>query len=265
MTTGTKSWAEQTLELGGSKVQMVKGGSGEPLLVLHDEMGPSAWLRFHEALAQRYTLLAPSHPGYGASERLGWMTSVRDMAAWYLDALDDLGLHEVKVIGLSLGGWLAAEMAAMCPHQFKKLVLVGAPGIFPPSGEVYDMFLCLAQEYVTAGVLDPANTPELRQLCPENPTPEQLEAWEVAREQSSLLTWRPYMHSPALPHLLRRVRKVPTLILWGRQDPIVPLSVGEAYHRAIQGSRLKVLEDCGHRPEVERSGEFVRLVLEFLS
>ena len=76
--------------------------------------------------------------------------------------------------------------------------------------------------------------------------------------------WRPYMHYPGLPHLLHRLRKLPTLIVWGRQDAIVPLSAGEAYHQAIPGSRLVVLDPCGHRPEIEQADEFVRLVREFL-
>ena len=265
MTTGARTWTEETVTLAGSRVQLVKGGSGEPLLLLHDEMGHHAWLRHHEALSRGRTLYVPSHPGYGASEHLAWIRSVRDMAGWYVEALDDLGLGAVDVVGLSLGGWLAAEMAAMCPQHFRKLVLVASPGILPPSGEVYDMFLSTAQEYMTDAVLDPAATPEFSQVCPEDPTSEQVEAWEVARQQSSLLAWKPYMYDPALPHLLRRAGRVPTMIVWGKQDPIVPLSVGEAYHRAIAGSRLEVLDGCGHRPELERPDEFVRVVEEFLA
>ena len=265
MTTAATTWTEETVELAGSKVQLVKGGSGEPLLLLHDEMGHHTWLGYHEALAQRYTLFIPSHPGYGTSEHLDWIMNMRDMAGWYLDALDDLGLASVNVVGLSLGGWLAAEIATMWPQQFKKLVLVDSPGILPPSGEVYDMFLSTAREYMSDGLLAPEKVPEFQRVCPDEPTPEQVEAWEVARQQSSVLSWRPYMYDPALPHLLHRVRKVPTLIIWGKQDPIVPLSVGEAYRKAIQGSRLELLDNCGHRPEIERPEEFVTLVEEFLA
>ena len=265
MATGTQTWTEETVELAGSQVQLVKGGSGEPLLLLHDEMGHHTWLRYHEALAQRHTLLVPSHPGYGGSEHLEWIRSMRDMAGWYLDALNDLGLGNVNVVGLSLGGWLAAEMATMYPQQFKKLVLVDPPGILPPSGEIYDMFLSTATEYIADAVLDPAATPEFPQVCPDEPTPEQVEAWEVARQQSSLLAWKPYMYDPALPHLLRRARKVPTLIVWGKEDRIVPLSVGEAYHEAMPESRLELIDSCGHRPEIERPEEFVKLVEEFLA
>ena len=73
------------------------------------------------------------------------------------------------------------------------------------------------------------------------------------------------MYYPALPHLLRRLKGLPTLIVWGKQDAIVPLSAGEVYRESIQGSRLVVLDNCGHHPEIERSDEFVRLVREFVS
>ena len=265
MTTRTEAWTEEIVEVAGTRLELVKGGTGEPLLILHDEMGHPGWRRFHEALGQRHTLYIPSHPGFGKSERLDWIANMRDMAGWYLDALDDLELGPVDAIGFSLGGWLAAEMASMCPEPFKRLVLVGAVGIRPPSGEIYDMFLEVAQDFLRASYLDPANTPEFQTICPDNPTPEQVEAWEVAREQACCLSWRPYMHDPSLPHLLRRLRKLPTLIIWGRQDAIVPFSVAEVYHASIPGSQLVVLDNCSHHPEIEKPEEFVRQVRAFLS
>ena len=265
MTTRSQTWTEEILEVAGTRLQMVKGGKGEPLLILHDEMGHPGWLQYHEALAQHHTLYIPSHPGFAQSERLDWIMTMRDLAGWYLQALEGLGLGPLNVVGLSLGGWLAAEMAAMCPHQFKRLVLVGAPGIRPPSGEIFDMFLSVATEYITNSFLDPANVPEIQQLLPDEPTPEQVETWEVAREESCRLTWKPYMYDPALPPLLGRLRDLPTLIVWGREDAIVPLSVAEAYRQSISGSRLAVLDNCGHHPEVEKSQEFVRLVQEHLT
>ena len=264
MATTATPWTAEIVEAGGIKLHITKGGTGQPLLLLHDELGHPGWLRYHAALAQHYTLYMPSHPGCGQSEPLDWMMSMRDLAGWYLDALDELGLVQVPVIGGSLGGWLAAEMAAMCPQQFQRLVLVGAMGVRPPVGEIFDMFLVVSRNYLAASFTDPATTPEYQQLYGADPTPEQAETWELARELASLVGWRPYMHNPGLPHLLRRLRKLPTLIVWGRQDAIVPVSAGEAYHQAIPGSRLVVLDRCGHRPEIEQADEFVRLVREFL-
>ena len=261
----TTPWTEEIRQVAGTSLQLVKGGAGEPLLILHDELGHPGWLRYHAALAERYTLHIPSHPGFGKSERLDWMASIRDLAGWYLDALDELGLNPVPVIGLGLGGWLAAEMAVMCPQQFTRLVLVSAPGIKPPKGEIFDMFLVVAREYLAASFLNPAGTPEYQEFYGTNPTPEQAELWEVAREQASRLTWRPYMHNPSLPPLLRRLRLLPTLIVWGQQDAIVPLSAAEVYQASIPGARLVTLEQCGHHPEMEQTDEFVRVVQAFLA
>ena len=124
MTTTPQTWTEEISQVAGVDLQVIKGGSGEPLLILHDEIGYHTWLGFHESLAQHYTIHIPSHPGFGKTPPLDWIMNMRDMAGWYLQALDELGIGPVNVAGFSLGGWLAAEMAAMCPHQFKKMVLV---------------------------------------------------------------------------------------------------------------------------------------------
>jgi pimeloyl-ACP methyl ester carboxylesterase len=264
MTATSPTWTRERVQAAGVRLQLVKGGTGEPLLILHDEMGHPGWLRFHQALAQNYTLHIPSHPGFGDSDPLDWVMNMRDLAGWYLGALQDLGLDPVKVVGFSLGGWLAAEMAAMCPRQFKKLVLVAAAGVKPPMGEIFDIFQVVAKTFITTSIIDPKGTPEFQLVCPDEPPPELVDAWETAREATCRLSWRPYMHYPALPQLLFRLRRLPTLIIWGQQDPIVPFSAGQLYHQSIPGSRLAVIQNCGHRPEVEKPEELVRLVQEFL-
>ena len=92
MTTPSAPWTADMIEAGGLKIELVKGGSGPPLLVLHDELGHPGWLRYHDALARHYTLHLPSHPGFGQSDRPDWILTMRDLACWYLDALDELGL-----------------------------------------------------------------------------------------------------------------------------------------------------------------------------
>ena len=265
MTTTAQAWTEEMVELAGTSVQLVKGGTGEPLLILHDELGHPGWLRFHQGLSRDYTLHIPSHPGFGATPYLDWIMNMRDMAGWYLEALDDLDLGPVNMMGFSLGGWLAAEMATMDPGLFKKLVLVGAAGVKPPVGEIHDIFLVVAKELLTTSFLDPDSVEEFQTVCPEEPTPEQAEAWEVAREQACRLSWKPYMHYPALPRLLTRVGKVPTLLVWGREDTVVPLSAGQLYNDSIPGSRLEVIDRCGHRPEVEKTDQFLGVVRQFLA
>ena len=215
MTTSPTTLTEETIHIADADLHITKSGNGDPLLVLHGEMGQPGWLRYHEELARHYTVYAPSHPGFGVTDRLDWVMNMRDLAGWYLRALEELGLENLNVLGLSMGGWLAAEMATQCPHHFKKLALVGAPGIQPPIGEILDMFLIVAKEFITAGVLDPSAVEEFETLCPEEPSPEQVDLWETAREEACRLSWRPYMFDPSLRHRLGRLIDLPTLIVWG--------------------------------------------------
>ena len=150
MTTALPTWKKETLEVAGTSVELTTGGSGKPLLILHDEIGHHSWLKFHETLAQNYTIYIPSHPGYGESPALSWIMNMRDMAGWYNHAIDELGWKDLNVLAFSMGGWLAAEMATMCTHAFNKLALVAPAGIKPPTGEILDMFLLVAKEYIEA-------------------------------------------------------------------------------------------------------------------
>ncbi len=265
MATGTQTWTEEFAEVAGTKLQLVRGGSGEPLVILHDEMGHHGQVRYQNELAGDFAVQIPSHPGFGATEGQEWIMNMRDMAGWYLEALDDLNLGPVNLMGFSLGGWLAAEMASMSPDMVRKLVLVAPAGIRPPAGEIFDMFLVVPRDYIVAGFLDPEATPEFGEVCPEEPSAELNEAWAVAREEACRLSWRPYMHNLAMPHLVRRLKRVPTQIIWGREDNIVPVSAGQVYHDSIPGSRLDILDGCGHRPELEKTDEFLSLVKGFLA
>ena len=265
MTSSSTAWKEEILNIAGVELQIIKGGAGEPLLILHDEIGHHEWLNYHQALSQNHTLHIPSHPGFGKTKPLEWIMNMRDMAGWYLQALDELKLGPINVVGFSMGGWLAAEMATMDPSMFKKIVLVGATGVKPPVGYIYDMFLEIAQNFITAGFVDSSKVEEFQTICPDDAPAELVEAWEVAREEACRLGWKPYMYYAGLPQLLPRLKALPTLIVWGRQDAIVPISAGELYHQSIPGSKLTVLEDCGHRPEIEKTSDFVQLVTEFLN
>jgi pimeloyl-ACP methyl ester carboxylesterase len=260
----TATWTEDIVSAAGVQLHLVQGGSGDPLLILHDEMGYVGWQRFHEALAQHYRLCVPQHPGFGKTARLEWIMNMRDLAGWYLEALDDLGLDHVNLLGYGLGGWLAAEMAVMCPPQFRKLVVVSAPGLLPPQGEIFDMFLVVARQYIARSFYDAANTPEYQELYGGEIGQALADTWEYAREEACRLTWRPYMYYPGLAPLLHRLKRLPTLLLWGKEDAIVPVSVGAAYQVAIPGAQLVMLEHCGHHPEVEQVDAFVQHVQAFL-
>jgi pimeloyl-ACP methyl ester carboxylesterase len=154
-------------------------------------------------------------------------------------------------------------MAAANPAQFSKMILVAPAGIRPPQGEIMDMFTVTARVYLTRGASDPQK-PDFTKLFGGEQTPEQYEAWEDARAESARLAWEPYMFNPSLPHLLEGIDGVPTMLLWGKQDAVVPLSAAEVYQRSIKGSKVVTIDNCGHYPAVEQPAEFLKQVHAFL-
>ena len=256
-----QTWTESFVEVAGGKVHLLKGGAGEPLLILHRDVGNPGWLPFYEQMAQRFTVYVPSHPGFDKSERPTWMRNVRDLAVVYQWLLKELRLNSLSLIGLGFGGWIAAEMATMSHNQFKKLVLVSAMGIQPTRGEIMDQFLLYTTDYIRAGFFDPS---KMDQLYGTEPDVEQLVTWEINREMTTRIAWKPYMFNQALPILLQGV-DTPTLIVWGREDKITPVNCGERYMQALPHAQFVVLNQCGHFIEVEKADELAKLVVEFLA
>lgn len=260
---GSQEWHEETVRVDDTDLVVVRGGHGQPTLVLHEELGWPGWLRWNSAIARKRTLIIPQHPGYSYTPRAEWISNARDLAGFYARYLAEQNLAPIDVIGFSLGGWVAAEMAAANPSQFRKMVLVAPMGIRPPEGVILDFFQMMAPKHLRATVLDPDNTPEFEQLY-GGQGPEQFEKWEEARAQTARLAWVPFMHNPSLPHLLPVAANLPALLVWGRQDGIVPLSAGDVYKQALKSARMVVFEGCGHRPEVEKPDEFIRELETFL-
>jgi pimeloyl-ACP methyl ester carboxylesterase len=256
---------EQTVRIAGTELKVIQGGSGKPLLVLHEELGHPGWLKWQEELARNHTIIVPLHPGFGQSPQVKWLRNVRDLACLYGRLVREQYAGSVDVIGFSLGGWIAAEMAVFDARQFRRMVLVAPTGIKPPRGEIKDLFTVPARSYLAASVHKIEGTAEFAKLYGGEQTPAQFEAWEDARAETSRLAWEPYMFNPSLPQLLEGIAGLPTLIVWGRQDAVVPVSAGELYHKSIPGSEFLVLDGCGHRPEIEKQAEFTQRVQKFLA
>src|ERR1700675_1596295 len=119
---------------GADKLVVVKGGAGKPLLVLHEELGYPGWMKWNAALSQRRTLLTPLYPGFGRSPLADWIMNIRDLASFIARFVREQNLAPIDVLGFSLGGWIAAEMAANDPSIFSKIVLVAPAVIRPPGG-----------------------------------------------------------------------------------------------------------------------------------
>ena len=259
----SRQWRTDVVRVAGCDVTVLKGGVGKPVLILHDELGFPGWLKWNAALAERRTLIIPMHPGYGVTTAPEWIRNVRDLAGLYSILLRQQKLAPIDVIGFSLGGWIAAEMAAANPDQFEHMVLVAPAGIKPSEGEITDFFQLMAPDQLRATVLDPQATPEFSQLF-GGIGPQAFSLMEEARAQTARLAWQPFMHNPSLGNLLEVVDSMPTLLIWGKQDGIVPVAAANDYQRAIKNSKLVVLDNCGHRPEVEMLDRFVHETRNFL-
>jgi pimeloyl-ACP methyl ester carboxylesterase len=255
----TPSWHSETVPLAGISLHVARAGTGAPVLVLHHDIGSPEPAPFLDALARQFSVLAPSHPGYDKSSRPDWMRSVRDVAVVYQWLLGERGLRDVTLVGLGFGGWIAAEMATMAPRALRRLVLVGAMGLKPERGEIVDQALLSYIDYVRRGFADQAVYDRI--FGAETPTP-RLEQWDLNREMTFRIAWKPYMYSPTLPYLLGGVA-TPALVVWGRDDRIVPLECGEHYAKALPNARLEIVERAGHFVDMERPDELAQVVARF--
>jgi pimeloyl-ACP methyl ester carboxylesterase len=263
MTENLTAAVEEFLQVGETRLHLLRGGSGRPALVLHGIEGPEGWLDFHDRVASSAEVIAPSHPGFGHSERPGWLESITSMARFYEWFLRDAGLDQVDLIGFGVGGWIAAEMATMCSHNITHLVLVDAAGIHPEKGEILDVFIRPWREVIQGGVFDAPNAAEFQRIYEAEPIADFGGSREAGRSMSMRMCYRPYMHSPSLAPLLRGVQ-TPTLIVWGAEDRIIPRECSELYQAAIPNSRLQLIDDCGHFPHYEKPQELAEKVLQFI-
>jgi pimeloyl-ACP methyl ester carboxylesterase len=255
---------EETHKVGADQLIVLKGGSGKPLLILHEELGYPGWMKWNAALSQRRTLLTPLYPGFGRTPLADWIMNIRDLASFIARFVREQNLAPIDVIGFSLGGWIAAEMAANDPSIFSKIILVAPAGIRPPEDEIKDLFTVPALIYLRESVRDFASSPDFSALYDGGTSPEQYEAFEDARAETARLAWQPYMFNPSLPHLLEGTANNPALIVWGRDDKVVPISAAQVYQKSMKNAHTLILDGCGHRPEVEKSEQFIKEVQNFL-
>jgi pimeloyl-ACP methyl ester carboxylesterase len=253
------------IDIAGITVELRRGGSGTPVLVIHGELGVPGWLESFAQLAEHHDVIVPSLPGYGRSTRPDWIMGVHDLAAWVTWFARDIDLRTpVNVIGCSLGGWVAAEIATVAPQFFNKMVLVGAMGTKPEQGEIFDYFLESGLTGLRRAFHRPEQSSEFMRYWGKEWTPEETDLVEQHREMTCRIAWKPYMHSLTLRHLLPGI-STPTLLVWGGEDAITPIECGEIYRRAVPRARLVVVENCGHMPEMEKPTELAGLIENFLA
>jgi pimeloyl-ACP methyl ester carboxylesterase len=243
------------------ELEVFHEGSGPPLLLLHGGAGLNHRAHFLRLLARHFEVIAPSHPGFGRTSLPDRFDSVDDLAYLYLNLADALDLRQAILVGCSLGGWIAAEIAVRSTARFAKLVLVAPIGIKVgnrESRDIPDIFATSPDEIARLAFHDPAKAAVDFALL----TDEELQILVRNRESLALYTWEPYMHNPKLRYHLDRIR-IPTLILRGASDGLVSQAYAEAYAALIPGARLELISEAGHAPEIEKPREFVERVAGF--
>ncbi len=251
-----------TIAIAGVELDLFENGDGPPLLFLHSAQGFVPEHPYVRLLSARHRLIAPSHPGFGKSSLPDWIDAVDDIAYIYLELMDRLGLARVDVIGCSIGGWIAAELATKSPGAVRKLVLVGPVGVKTGPTDRLDIpdIFALPQSEMERLLF---HDPERMRTDPSRLTDEQLATTVRNRETLALLTWEPYMHNPKLRHRLHRVT-APTLFLRGESDGLVSPEYLAAFSRLLPNARTDTIAAAGHAPQVEQPEAFVAKVLAFL-
>jgi pimeloyl-ACP methyl ester carboxylesterase len=248
-------------ELNGKKIQLTVGGKGPPLLYLHSASGETDWMPFHAKLAERFTVYLPAAPGFSLSTGLDQIDNMVDLAWHTIDLMESLGLKNVPVVGFSLGAWLGAQIAILRPAMVNKLVLTNAAGLRLPEAPMAELFIDDLDELRELLFFDPkADYVDL--AFPKSLEDLRILNWLRAREATARLGWNPYLHDPKLPEHLKRI-ECPTLVIWGKQDRLIPLAHGEYYARHISNAQLKVLDPAGHMLPFERPDDFANLVSDF--
>jgi len=232
-------------------------GEGRAFLILHSGAGPASVSGLADALSKDGRVVVPVHPGFNGEPRPDWFTRIDDLVLAYLALIDRLKLEDVILIGNSVGGWIAAEMALRHSKRIAGIVLLNAVGIDTGS---------LEKKIVDPMALEPSqrsafsfHNPQRFAFVPSGP---QLAAMAENQRTLRVYAGEPFMHDPALRSRLARI-EVPTLVVWGESDRIVDVEYGRRWAGSIPGARFELVSEAGHFPQIERLDEVLRLIGSF--
>jgi pimeloyl-ACP methyl ester carboxylesterase len=261
----TSGYTEERVAVRGTEVRILRAGAGPAVLYLHGSGDSGGWLPILDSLAQTHTVYRPDHPGFGHSDDDDRIDSIHDLAFFYLDLLSELGLEQVSIVGVSLGGWIAADLATIEPERVDRLVLVGAAGLRVEGVQQPDVFMLSAVQLVELTYHRPeAQERAVADAAGLEADPEALQLHLRNRVGTAHLAWNPYFHDPKLVERTHRVT-APTLVVWGAEDRVLPPAHGERWTELLPSARLELIADAGHLPHVEAPATVSGLIAAFLS
>lgn len=242
----------------GLTVRIDERGSGRPILVLHGGAGPQSVAGLSEALSRHAHVLTPTHPGFAGEPRPEWFDSIDDLALTYLELLERLDLHEVMVIGSSIGGWIASELAVRDTTRLSSIVLIDAAGIQVDGHEIVDVSPLTPNELLALSYHNPAAF----RIDPATLSPEQIAERAANLRTLAIYGRGPGMSDPKLRRRLARVR-IPALVVWGDSDGIIDPDYGRAYAQSLPNARFILIPEAGHLPQIEQPERLLTAVWEF--
>ncbi|HEY7240019.1 MAG TPA: alpha/beta hydrolase [Burkholderiales bacterium] len=253
----SSGFAAGTLEVSGCSVTLKRGGAGRPLLYLHGAGGAPAIQPFMEALAREFDVLVPEHPGFGGSDEPEWLDNIHDLAYFYLDFMERLELRDAIVIGSSIGGWIALEIAVRNASRIRALSLVAPSGIHVAGLAKGDVFLWPPEDRVRKLFFDQSVAERILAQPPSAQDTAEKNLHALAR-----LAWEPRFYDPHLAKWLHRI-KLPLHIVWGEEDRLLAPGYAAEYKKLIPHARVDIVPQCGHLPQSEKPEAYLRLFREF--
>jgi pimeloyl-ACP methyl ester carboxylesterase len=252
----------ERLTVHGIDLEVFRGGVGAPIVLLHGMRSFSETSRFAALLAEHGSVVAPSCPGFGGTQRPKDFDTIFDLVHLVRALLDAVPGEAVTLVGLSFGGWLAAEVAAAGHPRLGRLVLVDPVGIKisgRETADILDVFNRHPNEVRAAEYHDPDR------YAPDFDAMEDEEIVRYARDRDALCLygWNPYLYNPQLPRWLSRI-SVPTRVVWGESDGIVTPAYGRAFAGMIPGARFSVLPNAGHHPDIEQPEALAGIIGTFM-
>jgi pimeloyl-ACP methyl ester carboxylesterase len=253
-----------SIRQGAFQIYVRSAGSGDPLLFLHSADGLGGWPPFLEELAQTFRVVAPEHPGFGRSAGLEHLDDVVDLALFYTEFIDAMGLDQPSIVGHSLGGMIGAEIAAIAPDLVSKLVLIAPVGLWLDDQPVMDFFASTPEELATAIFHDPGSAVAKEMMTLPTDPDAQLEA--ILERTKNLSAAGKFLWPIPDKGLKKRIHRIsaPTQILWGASDRLVPPIYGEEFLKRIERARLTVFKGASHMLPFEKADEIVEVVTDFL-
>ncbi|HEY9278678.1 MAG TPA: alpha/beta hydrolase [Eoetvoesiella sp.] len=249
---------ERSVSANGIKIHVYCGGSGAPVLFFHGAAGVKGWTPYFDALSERYEVFAPSHPGFGHSDDAPELGNPRQVAEFYQAWIKELGIDKCHLVGSSLGAWVASEFASLDDSALQSLTLIAPPGLAPKSesgpapGQSAAEY-AIRKLFLDQGIAD-------RWLAAE-PTNDQKLIIARNRVATARIAGEDF-YNPQLKEAVRSI-VVPTLVVWGDSDAVVPVEQAELWGQAIQNSQIEIIEECGHLPHMERTAVTMERIFDF--